>query len=96
MDLMRTKLKDSESEKEKYHNALLAAETRADRLQSGTVSALQVRKQDKQEPPEEKEKTEEPERKLSSSPAVSGLVNQLNWWELFSDPLPLSFSYSLG
>lgn len=77
MDLMRVKLRDSELQKEKYHAELVAAETRAARLQSGTVLAMQARVAvDKREPPAEV--IEEPERQLPSSPVVSGPVN---WWE---------------
>lgn len=40
MSLLSTKLREAESEKEKYHEQLTAAEKRIDRLQSATVSSL--------------------------------------------------------
>lgn len=43
MTLVRSKLRDSESKNTKYHADLVAAETRADRLRSGTVQAMQAR-----------------------------------------------------
>jgi E3 ubiquitin-protein ligase BRE1 len=104
MDLMRVKLRDSVAEKESLHTALVAAQTRADRLQSETVLAMQaraaVRKREaeqqkgeqQQEPKEEESSSEEPQRKLPSSPEVSGL-GQPNWWEFFfvlSDIFPPS------
>ena len=40
MSLLSTKLREAETQKEKYHEQLAAAEKRIDRLQSATVSAL--------------------------------------------------------
>jgi len=82
---MRAKLLDSVAERDSLHTALVAAQTLADRLQSETVLAIQTAayKHAKKE-----EEPEEPERKLPSSPEVSGPVN---WWELPSDT-PTSLS----
>jgi hypothetical protein len=76
MEMIHVQLQDSESQKERYHAALVATENRLDRLRSGTVQAIQpsltVEKQELKE-----EASEEPQRK-PSSPSVSGSVN---WWE---------------
>jgi E3 ubiquitin-protein ligase BRE1 len=71
MDVMRAKLRDSESQRDKLHDALVAAEMRADRSQSAIVVKMHSRAATGDDGMKE-EKIEEPERKLSSSPAVSG------------------------
>jgi hypothetical protein len=76
---MRRKLHETESQNEKLHSDLIAAEIRVDRLQSPTVLAMQAHAAVEKEEPKSEEKVEEPEQKLPSPPPVSGLVN---WWEL--------------
>lgn len=74
---MRARLKDSEEQKEKYHLALISAETRVDRLRSSTVLAMQSRVATDTH---EMKSEDEPQRK-PPSPAVSGPVN---WWEFYA------------
>ncbi len=62
-----------ESEKDKYHEQLVAAEKRIDRLQSKTVAALNPHSAGVKE-----EVKDESPRDTPSSPVVSGSVN---WWE---------------
>lgn len=84
---MRNKLHDTEAQNKKYHEDLVAAEIRADRLRSGTVQAMQARS-----PPgtreSKSEEVEEPKSEAPASPPVSGLVN---WCELdYSNALRLA------
>jgi len=76
---MRVRLEDSEVQRDKYHEILVTAENRLDRLQSGTVLKMQSRGAMNEHEPKV-EVIEEPQRK-PSSPAVSGSVN---WWEFWS------------
>ena len=76
--MLRAKLQDSESQKENYHNALVAAENYLERSHSRSVRDLESRAKVKL--PEVSEvKKEEVERK-PSSPVVSGSV--IIWWEI--------------
>lgn len=63
LSLVRTKLRDAESQKEKFREGLVAAEKRADRLQSRSLnpSASNVKDESADGPSEEK----------TSSPQVS-------------------------
>ena len=74
--MLRAKLQDSESQKENYHNALVAAENHLERSRSRTVRDVESRTKAKL--PEVSEEKEEVERK-PSSPVVSGSVI---WWEI--------------
>ncbi|KIM91914.1 hypothetical protein PILCRDRAFT_809908 [Piloderma croceum F 1598] len=65
--LVRKKLHETETQNKKYHAELVAAETRADRLRSSTVLAMQARaSEDKKEP--KGEETEEPKLVAPPSP----------------------------
>lgn len=75
--MLRAKLQDSESQKENYHNALLAAENHLERSHSRSVRDIESRAKVKL--PEVSEEKEEVERK-PSSPVVSGSV--IVWWEI--------------
>jgi hypothetical protein len=80
---MRVKLRDSVADNENLHSALVAAQGRADRLQSETVLAMQARAARKHSEVKEEEMAEdvpepEEEESLPSPREVSGLVN---WWE---------------
>lgn len=71
---MRTRLQDSEAQKEKYHSELVAAEVRCDRLRSKTVQAIQPKSRVSADAQDTKDDVvEEPQRK-PPSPAVSGPV----------------------
>ena len=71
---VRKRLHETESQSRKYHADLVAAETRADRLRSSTVLAMQTRvSEEKKEP--KAEEVEEPKPQASPSPPVSGSVN---------------------
>jgi E3 ubiquitin-protein ligase BRE1 len=70
--LLQTQLGASESQRDSFHAELIAAEMRAARLQSSTVLDMQARAVDKQDA--KTGDTEEPQRKLSSSPAQSPVV----------------------
>jgi hypothetical protein len=74
LHLMRKKLRETEDMNDRLHSDLMAAEVRADRLQSPTVLAMQARAAVEREEPKGEEKVEEPEQKLPSPPPVSGLV----------------------
>lgn len=74
--MLRAKLQDSESQKENYHNALVAAENHLERSHSHSVRDIESRPKAKL--PEVSEEKEEVERK-PSSPVVSGSVI---WWEI--------------
>lgn len=66
---MKAKLADSESQKESYHNALIVAENRVERLQSATVRETEARKT------QDKSKTHDEQKEDAvQSPVVSGLV----------------------
>jgi E3 ubiquitin-protein ligase BRE1 len=70
---MRKKLHESESQKKQYHADLVAAESRADRLRSSTVLAMQARSSEtKKESGAEEAEESKPE--APTSPPVSGLV----------------------
>jgi E3 ubiquitin-protein ligase BRE1 len=75
--MLRAKLQDSESQKENYHNALVAAENHLERSHSRSVRDIESRPKVKL--PEVSEEKEEVERK-PSSPVVSGSV--IIWWEI--------------
>jgi len=72
ISILRAKLEDSESQKENYHNALLAAENRFERSKSATVREMEIRVAVKSQETQSEEK-EEVQRK-PSSPVVSGSV----------------------
>jgi hypothetical protein len=94
LNLTRTMLRDTESYKEKLHSDLVAAEIRADRLQSATVLAMKTRTAAGKpglKDEEGQEVVEEPEETKPSSPAVSGPVNR---WEFDHSDLA-SFSKCL-
>jgi E3 ubiquitin-protein ligase BRE1 len=76
INMLRAKLQDSESQKENYHNALVAAENHLERSHSRSVRDIESRPKVKL--PEVSEEKEEVERK-PSSPVVSGSVI---WWEI--------------
>ncbi|KAF8973107.1 BRE1 E3 ubiquitin ligase-domain-containing protein [Flammula alnicola] len=57
VNILRAQLEDSESQKENYHNALVAAENRLERLQSATVREIESR---------------EPRKKMQAQEAVNG------------------------
>ena len=75
--MLRAKLQDSESQKENYHSALVAAENHLERTHSRSVRDAESRAKVKL--PEVSEEKEEVERK-PSSPVVSGSV--IIWWEI--------------
>lgn len=75
VSLLHAKLHDTESQKEKYHERLVAAEKRVDRLQSKTVAAMNPHK-----PAAKAEVRDESPQETPSSPTVSGSVN---WWEFW-------------
>lgn len=72
MQVMHHRLRESEDQKYRYHEQLLAAETAVDRLRSKTVMTIKPRSETAmaESPGEATE-----EQKKPSSPAVSGLVN---------------------
>jgi hypothetical protein len=72
MQVMHGRLRDSEAQKERYYEHLLAAETAADRLRSKTVMVIKPRS-GTTAADSPREATEE--HKTPSSPLVSGLVN---------------------
>lgn len=74
--MLRARLQDSESQKENYHNALVAAENHLERSHSRSVRDIESRPKVKL--PEVSEGKEEVERK--PSPVVSGSV--IIWWEI--------------
>ena len=76
INMLRAKLQDSESQKENYRNALIAAENHLERSHSRSVRDIESRAKVKL--PEVSEEKEEVERK-PSSPVVSGSVT---WWEI--------------
>lgn len=85
MTLVRKKLHETESQNQRYHADLVAAETRADRLRSNTVLAMQARaSEDKKESRAEDVEESKPEAP-PPSPPVSGLVN---WWEFSTILIP--------
>jgi E3 ubiquitin-protein ligase BRE1 len=77
LDVMYAELHDIAAERDTLRTALQSAETRADRLQSKTVQAMQAKivleKQDVKQ-----EESDESHRVLPSPPEVSGPAN---WWE---------------
>ena len=87
LSLVRSQLKDAQTQKERYRDGLVSAEKRIDRLQSKTLATLQPQTQEpevKSVEPEVKDESPRP-RETPSSPVVSGPVN---WWEFrpVSDP----------
>ncbi|KAF8160794.1 BRE1 E3 ubiquitin ligase-domain-containing protein [Crassisporium funariophilum] len=68
INILQARLDDSESQKENFHKALVAAENQLERSRSSTVMAMESRAKDK--PSEVSEEKEELQRK-PSSPAVS-------------------------
>jgi E3 ubiquitin-protein ligase BRE1 len=74
ISLMRKKLHDTESQSKRYHADLVAAETRADRLRSSTVLAMQARASEGKKE-SKAEDVEEPKPEAPPSPPVSGPVN---------------------
>ena len=88
--LVRKKLHETESQNKRYHADLVAAETRADRLRSSTVLAMQARaSQEKTEP--KAEEVEEAKPETPPSPPVSGSVN---WWEFSTILIHLDLGFS--
>jgi E3 ubiquitin-protein ligase BRE1 len=90
LELTRANLKDCLAQRDRYHSDLATAEMRLDRAQSRTVQAMHGRAQS---PPkevvvkdeegvgvDEKEEVDAKEERMSSSPAVSGLIYR---WERF-------------
>lgn len=72
MLLVQNRLRDSESRNIKYHADLVAAETRADRLRSSTVQAMQARSP-AAKPEVKAEEVEEPKpAEVPPTPHVSG------------------------
>ena len=69
--LVRKKLHETESQNKRYHADLVAAETRADRLRSSTVLAMQARASDDKKELKGEE-VEEPKPEAPPSPLVSG------------------------
>ncbi|KAF7792349.1 hypothetical protein EIP86_003385 [Pleurotus ostreatoroseus] len=65
VSLLQAKLKNTQSEKENYRERLQAAEKRIDRLQSKTVSAMNLHKE-----PVQPETKDEPRQDTPSSPTV--------------------------
>ncbi|OJT06362.1 E3 ubiquitin-protein ligase BRE1 [Trametes pubescens] len=76
LSLVRTKLRDAESQKEKFREGLVAAEKRADRLQSRSLnpSASQVKDESADGPSEEKTLSPQP-------PAVNGAHMTDSQWQ---------------
>ena len=73
VSLLHTKLRNVEASKDKYHERLIVAEKRMDRLKSKTLAAMEAH-----EKPTKAEVKDESPRSSPSSPTVSGSVN---WWE---------------
>jgi E3 ubiquitin-protein ligase BRE1 len=89
LELTRANLKDCLAQRDQYHSDLAAAEMRLDREQSRTVQAVHGRAQSppkevaikKEDGVDETEEVEvKEEERMSSSPAVSGLIYR---WERF-------------
>jgi hypothetical protein len=69
LNILKAKLEESESQKDSYHNALVVAENRVERLQSATVRETESRET------RDKSKTHEEQKEDAvQSPVVSGLV----------------------
>ena len=79
VDLLRAKLRDSEAQKDSYHNALVALENRLERSQSAIVHEVES-KGKSQERECDSDMNEEALRK-PPSPLVSGSVLS-RWWEI--------------
>ena len=75
LNILRERLRDSESQKESYRNSLVSLESRIERLQSKTVRAIESRgpNAEVKDQEVESERKEEVQPK-PSSPLVSGLV----------------------
>lgn len=75
LNILRERLRDSESQKESYRNSLVALESKIERLQSKTVLAIESRGSNTETKGQEveNERKEEVQTK-PSSPVVSGLV----------------------
>ena len=78
VDLLRAKLRDSEAQKDSYHDALVALENRLERSQSAIVHEVES-KGKSQERECDSDMNEEALRK-PPSPLVSGSVLS-RWWE---------------
>lgn len=77
-----------QAQNQQYHADLVAAETRADRLRSSTVQAMQARTSEKQQQSEAEEKSEAATPQAPASPPVSGLVSSCeckSWTIYFSN-----------
>ncbi|KAJ6594095.1 BRE1 E3 ubiquitin ligase-domain-containing protein [Mycena capillaripes] len=79
MQVMHSRLRESEAQKYKYHEQLLAAETAADRLRSKTVQAIKPRSasdtvsaQSPHNPTEEQRKPSSPVLSAPPTPAING------------------------
>lgn len=81
--IIRAQLQDSEEQKDRYHAALLAAETRLDRAQSRTILAMQLRT----EIAEESDSVPRESNPKACSPEVSASVN----WH----PCPLTMGIAM-
>lgn len=89
LELTRANLKDCLAQRDQYHSDLAAAEMRLDRVQSRAVQAIHGRAQSppkgavikEEEGVDEMEEVDaKEEERMSSSPAVSGLIYR---WERF-------------
>lgn len=75
LNILQERLKDSDAQKERYHNSLVALENKVERLKSKTVLATESRDPVNEMKVQEvgNERKDETQGK-PSSPAVSGLV----------------------
>lgn len=73
MSFIRIKLHNTEEEKEKLYEQLVAAEKRADRLQSKTIATIYPQSSI----PQDDRKSEE----LTETPPPSAVSGSVNWWE---------------
>jgi E3 ubiquitin-protein ligase BRE1 len=78
VELLRAKLRDSEAQKDSYHNSLVALENRLERSQSAIVH--EVESKGKSQEQECGSDTNEEALRKPPSPLVSGLVLS-RWWE---------------
>ncbi|KAK2464239.1 hypothetical protein APHAL10511_003696 [Amanita phalloides] len=69
LDLLRARLKDSETLKEQYHTALVSAENRIERTKSSTVVEMERRSMAKSDVPEESQRKPSSPAPTSRSPA---------------------------
>jgi len=91
VDLLRAKLRDSESQKDSYHNALVALENRLERSQSAIV--LEVESKGKSQEQECGSDMNEEALRKPPSPLVSGSVLS-RWWEFIFMPFLSLLDYS--